>query len=348
MAFKPIIIVISGIILLSLFLSSCTPLDFLRGARVSFPSGPVCNQDTYIEDANGNPLLRSCSGALQVDECRRICPLGGCTPENPGTYQWAILGYCSTSQNAVCAQGNCYVGCAYEGVGYKNGQKACVDERVKKECVAPNVLTTDCSQTANPWCYSGTCIPMHPSQCFTHLSPGTRWRSNEPYLLNPRNLDGMSDSYVEESINYVLQIWENEALFDIFGQGSLISETLTADATAPDGKNEVFFGSLAGTPNPNAVAVTFIWFTATDIKEWDLVFNEAVYHFGNAETAPLNYYDLISIAAHEAGHAAGMGHANNVCTEDTMYYTAWSGKTKARTLEIGDITGIKALYGVSQ
>jgi len=54
--------------------------------------------------------------------------------------------------------------------------------------------------------------------------------------------------------------------------------------------------------------------------------------------------DFENIATHELGHAAGMGHPSDSCTEETMYRFADFGEIKKQTLEAGDIAGIKALY----
>ena len=54
--------------------------------------------------------------------------------------------------------------------------------------------------------------------------------------------------------------------------------------------------------------------------------------------------DFENIATHELGHAMGMAHPADSCTEETMYRFASSGETKKRTLNAGDIAGIKGLY----
>ncbi len=43
-------------------------------------------------------------------------------------------------------------------------------------------------------------------------------------------------------------------------------------------------------------------------------------------------------------HESGMGHPSDDCTEETMYRFASLGETKKRTLNAGDIAGIKKLY----
>ena len=54
--------------------------------------------------------------------------------------------------------------------------------------------------------------------------------------------------------------------------------------------------------------------------------------------------DFDNIATHEVGHAVGMGHPGDSCTEETRYRFAGTEETKKRTLFDGDKAGIAALY----
>jgi hypothetical protein len=47
---------------------------------------------------------------------------------------------------------------------------------------------------------------------------------------------------------------------------------------------------------------------------------------------------------HEIGHAAGLDHPANTCTQETMYAYVDFGETHKRTLNNGDIAGINSLY----
>jgi len=56
-------------------------------------------------------------------------------------------------------------------------------------------------------------------------------------------------------------------------------------------------------------------------------------------------YDFLSVAAHETGHVAGLGHPDpSACPDETMYPGIFKGELKKRTLHTGDIAGINALY----
>lgn len=202
-------------------------------------------------------------------------------------------------------------------------------------------------------CAGGDGDPTPTGKCFAHLAKGARWKVTEPYLLNPANGDGLSSTFVASSIASSLAAWDAEVSFNIFGTGSLTAATLVEDTVAPDGLNEVFFAPLS---YPNAIAVTIVWgiFSGPprgrELVEWDMVFNDPTYKFGNAgptsETSlgDTTIMDLLAIATHESGHAAGLGHPEDSCTEETMFRFATEGETKKRTLNAGDIKGIKALY----
>lgn len=77
------------------------------------------------------------------------------------------------------------------------------------------------------------------------------------------------------------------------------------------------------------------------IVEWDMMFDDVDFDWGNGLPTTM---DFQNIATHEDGHAAGMGHPSDSCTEETMYRFAAEGEIKKRDLNTGDITGIKALY----
>jgi len=182
--------------------------------------------------------------------------------------------------------------------------------------------------------------------CFTFLSQGARWKATEPYVLDAANGDSMNDSYVDITTGASLDAWDSQAAFEIFGNRDTTTFVDGADTSAPDNKNEIYFGDIA---EPGAIAVTIVWgiFSGPpqqrQLVEFDAVFDDPDYLWGNADANPA-VMDYWNIAAHELGHAAGMGHPSDGCTEETMYRFGQQGETKKRTLNAGDIAGIKKLY----
>ncbi len=55
--------------------------------------------------------------------------------------------------------------------------------------------------------------------------------------------------------------------------------------------------------------------------------------------------DLQNIATHELGHTVGLSDLYNRCLEETMYGYSSEGETSKRSLNPGDIAGLKAIFG---
>ena len=174
------------------------------------------------------------------------------------------------------------------------------------------------------------------STCFTLMAKGAGWKNTEPYMIG----EGIDGAATLASLN----AWDDEVLFDIFGTQQTGSPN-GADSSSPDGKNEVMFDNLGAT---STIAYTITWGifsgppSQRELVEWDAVFNSD-YAFGNADI-PSGVMDYQNIATHEFGHALGLTHPSNTCSEETMYRYADFDETKKRTLEAGDIAGLNNLY----
>ena len=174
--------------------------------------------------------------------------------------------------------------------------------------------------------------------CYAFLARDAKWKETEAYAVAPdvdASLTGTS-----------LTAWDEQATFGIFGAQDLSAAVDGADTSSPDGKNEVLFGNV---DSPGAIAVTIVWGifsgppSGRKLVEWDAVFDNVDFAFGDATLDP-SVMDFQNIATHEFGHAAGMGHPDNSCADETMYAYADFGETKKRDLNAGDIAGIQALY----
>ncbi|MDO8628551.1 MAG: matrixin family metalloprotease [Nanoarchaeota archaeon] len=181
--------------------------------------------------------------------------------------------------------------------------------------------------------------------CYNFLASGAKWKTLEPWIVNPSNTANLSESFITTNIAANLQKWENGAHKEIFSNGATTTQPLSADTTSPDGINEIYFGSIT---NPGVIAVTIVWgtfqgpTTQRKIIEWDQIYDQEDYRWST--TGEAGKMDFENIATHEIGHAAGLGHPTSTCTEETMYAYANYGETKKRDLNNGDITGIYNLY----
>ncbi len=183
------------------------------------------------------------------------------------------------------------------------------------------------------------------STCYSFFATGAKWKVKENWLVNPTNSEGLTDVFILNNLAADIQKWETAARKDIFGAGTITTQVLLADSTAPDGKNEVYFADVA---DRNAIAVTIVWGVFSGptynrkLIEWDQVYDDV--DFDWSSTGEAGKMDFENIATHELGHAFGMGHPGSTCTQETMYAYASYGETKKRSLNTGDTTGIKKLY----
>lgn len=189
--------------------------------------------------------------------------------------------------------------------------------------------------------------PSKGATCYTYLAKDAKWKIVEPWLVNPANVNGLTDEFVLNNLALNMDKWEVAAgNVDILGDGVLASEVLEADTVSPDGLNEVYFGNIEGT---SAIAVTIIWGVFggppqnRKLVEWDMIFDEVDFLWSSNGEA--DKMDFENIATHELGHSAGMGDLyESGCSLETMYGYASNGEILKRDLNAGDIEGIDKLY----
>lgn len=175
--------------------------------------------------------------------------------------------------------------------------------------------------------------------CYGLIAKGARWKVTENYVV--------ANNFDAQTLSSDLEIWDSQVAFNIFGNEDILSVVDGADLVQPDGKNEFMFGEIT---DSGAIAVTIVWGVfggppqGRKLVEYDMVFDNVDYIWGDATIDPL-VMDFENIAVHEIGHAAGLGDLyQSECSEQTMYGYAAEGETKKRTLEAGDIAGIRKLY----
>ncbi|HYH27589.1 MAG TPA: matrixin family metalloprotease [Actinomycetota bacterium] len=113
-----------------------------------------------------------------------------------------------------------------------------------------------------------------------------------------------------------------------------------------DGRSVVGFGPL----DNGSLAVACVWYSTTS-RPWEVLESDVRIssgHFSFFVDRPVgcsNRFDLESILAHERGHTFGLGH---VSEKDhgalTMSEKTSPCSTNARTLGLGDVVGLEALY----
>jgi hypothetical protein len=188
------------------------------------------------------------------------------------------------------------------------------------------------------------------STCYAYIGSGVRWKTTEDYVVDSTNLSAMPQNDVLSNMSEATGLWNYQVEGSIFGSQQSGSVNGADTSTPLDDTNEVYFADIndPAIDSNNVIAVTVVWAvyggppSNRRIVEWDQVYNED-FTFGDARSNT-GIMDFLSIAAHEVGHAAGMDHPENSCTEETMYAYAAYGETKKRDLNDGDVAGIRNLY----
>ncbi len=186
--------------------------------------------------------------------------------------------------------------------------------------------------------------PVPDSSCYGFLAREAKWKSIEPWIVSTVNasLDG---NFLLSNLAADIDKWEDAAEFEILGGGSVTNADPSVDYGELNGDNEVYFGNLG---DGGTIAVTYIWGifggrpSNRELVEWDQIYNT---YYQWSDSGQTGMMDFENIATHELGHSVGLGDLyTSDCSEETMYGYASYGETKKQTLELGDITGIKALY----
>ncbi len=190
--------------------------------------------------------------------------------------------------------------------------------------------------------------------CFGFLASGAKWKTVENWVVNPTNSFAIDEALVFTVLDNGINKWEDAANGiigdgvgkNIVGAGVPTTTPLSAEETAPDNMNEVYFGSL----EPGTIGVTIIWGVfggsprTRELREWDQVYN--TYYSWSAEAAGIpDAMDFDSIATHELGHTMGLDDLYTAsCSSETMYGYGIEGEIYKRDLNAGDIAGIHTLY----
>lgn len=197
--------------------------------------------------------------------------------------------------------------------------------------------------------------PGGSTSCYSYLARGAKWKTVEPWIVNPANTRGLDGTIVFNLLNGGVSKWEdatdgnitNGLGADVLGFGSTTTTTLIADTVSPDNQNEAYFADIA---DSNAIAVTIVWGifggppSGRQLVEWDQVYDDVTFDWSADAVGVGGKMDFDNIATHELGHSFGMADLYNTCVDETMYGYSANAETKKRDLNSGDITGANALY----
>lgn len=155
------------------------------------------------------------------------------------------------------------------------------------------------------------------------------------YRVNTTNLD-LPDAVIPPALLAGANVWTDQThaafRFQYAGTSTITSNTY-------DGVNVVMFRNAS---SGSAIATTYWWSSGSRIIDADIVFWDAAFRFYTGLAGCSNGFYIEDIAAHEFGHALGLGHS--AVAGATMYPSVSSCATGNRTLDADDIAGVEALY----
>ena len=163
---------------------------------------------------------------------------------------------------------------------------------------------------------------------------GASWgQAQMSYRINAANLD-LSAAAAEAAIRSGADAWQQTGAFRFNYAGSSSQSTTTNDGT-----NLVLFRDGG---NGSAVASTYVWSSNSRIVDADIIFWDAAFTFFAGTSGCSGGFYIEDVAAHEFGHALGLGHSAS--TSATMYSSTSHCSTEHRTLEADDISGVRTIY----
>ncbi len=183
------------------------------------------------------------------------------------------------------------------------------------------------------------------STCYSYITKGAKWRSEEPWTISTDNAPG---NYVTNILVNAVNQWETAGGDSNSIMGSLVTPfngDVSTIGNSMNDKNEVAFGDI---DEEGVIAATWVWRTVSGppsqryIAEWDQVYDVVSYNWSTNQTPGTMDFD--NIATHEVGHAVGLGHPESACTLETMYAYASFQEIIKRDLYTGDIAGVNGLY----
>lgn len=157
------------------------------------------------------------------------------------------------------------------------------------------------------------------------------------------NYDKLEASFIMDTLALAAQTWDEATSADLLltYDNPVVNGEKSATVEL-NGENAIFFADYS---DSRVIAVASYWYNRVtkEIIECDILFNTD-FTWGDASNDP-SMMDLQNIGTHEIGHFFNLADIYDDGKNTlTMYGYAFEGEIQKRTLEPGDIAGIKAVF----
>lgn len=163
---------------------------------------------------------------------------------------------------------------------------------------------------------------------------GHSWgTSTVPYYVNPQNLY-MTENDALAAIAVGASTWTGIANIQLVYAGTTSGSSLSMDRV-----NEVFFRN----DSSGYIAETYWWYDGSGhLIDADIVFHENFKFYSQTGGCNGDGYFVANTAAHEFGHALGLGHSS--IDTASMWANSYACETVRETPDPDDIAGLGSLY----
>jgi len=164
---------------------------------------------------------------------------------------------------------------------------------------------------------------------------GYHWYSTINYYINPSNKYRFSITAVVNTITTAANAWDGETSYQVFKYRGTTSRAA--------GRRDLYNVVSWGRYRAGVIAVTYIWYSGSRMIETDCLMNT---YYGWSLSDATGKMDVQNIMTHEFGHWCGLDDLySDADYWLTMYGYSSYGITYQRTLGLGDINGVTAVYG---
>jgi hypothetical protein len=169
---------------------------------------------------------------------------------------------------------------------------------------------------------------------------GLHWSAQDPaivYYLDSTG-SGLSNAEVKSAVEESFEEWDRYTASEVFADNAILN---TVTAGNLDSFNAISFGPT----KQGVIGVTSIWYYSStgQVVEVDTLFST---NYDWSTTGESGKMDLVNIATHEFGHWLVLEDMyNKPANKQTMYGYSTTEETIKRTIESGDVAGIKTIYG---